>query len=268
MNLETENRIAAILLKEAAELRRQADREGVHAYLQKPTVRGRPNSRFLSATVLGVQQANRVVEVNEMWRVRQKEIELNDRLKGRSKDVSNGSRGIDNCARSTSKRYDDNASSSYTSSKRTMEGCNSREDEGLGDEQIEEFLNSRTKRGRGSVGSRMDETGPYLSDSSRKLSPTPSARERRATLGPERPPSMKNRESSLDEEPIEKLSSKKSRKSYSSSSSSDDDDEDYREHRHKRKKVYTSSDKKSSSKHKLSKRSRDKKKKRKEGRRK
>lgn len=56
MDLETENRIAAILMKEAAELRRKADMEGVHAYLQKPNVRGRPNSRFLTATVLGVQQ--------------------------------------------------------------------------------------------------------------------------------------------------------------------------------------------------------------------
>lgn len=56
MDLETENRIAAILLKEAAELRRQAEKEGVHVYLQQPTVRGRPNSRFLTATVLGVQQ--------------------------------------------------------------------------------------------------------------------------------------------------------------------------------------------------------------------
>lgn len=56
MDLETENRIAAILMKEAAELRRQAEKEGVHVYLQKPQVRGRPNSRFLTATVLGVQQ--------------------------------------------------------------------------------------------------------------------------------------------------------------------------------------------------------------------
>lgn len=56
MDLETENRIASILLREAAELRRQAEKEGVRAYLEKPNVRHRPNSRFLTATVLGVQQ--------------------------------------------------------------------------------------------------------------------------------------------------------------------------------------------------------------------
>lgn len=56
MDLDTENRIAALLLKEAAELRRQAQQEGALAYLREPTVRSRPNSRFLSATVRGVQQ--------------------------------------------------------------------------------------------------------------------------------------------------------------------------------------------------------------------
>ena len=56
MDLETENRMAAILMKEAAELRWQAEKEGVHVYLGKPQVRGQPNSRFLTATVLGVKQ--------------------------------------------------------------------------------------------------------------------------------------------------------------------------------------------------------------------
>lgn len=56
MDLETENRIAAILMKEAAELRRQAEKEGVSAYLHQPKPRVRPNSRFLTATVRGVQQ--------------------------------------------------------------------------------------------------------------------------------------------------------------------------------------------------------------------
>lgn len=58
MDLETENRIAAVLLREAAELRRQAQQEGVLAYLRKPTVRGRPNSRFISATIRGIQQGD------------------------------------------------------------------------------------------------------------------------------------------------------------------------------------------------------------------
>ncbi|RZR97357.1 hypothetical protein BHM03_00026527 [Ensete ventricosum] len=58
MDLETENRLAALLMEEARRLRLQAEKEGVHVYLHQPNVRGRPNSRFLTATVLGVQQAH------------------------------------------------------------------------------------------------------------------------------------------------------------------------------------------------------------------
>ncbi|KAI9081480.1 hypothetical protein K1719_036626 [Acacia pycnantha] len=82
MDLETENRLASLLMKEAAELRRQAEKEGVLAYLRQPNKRHRPNSRFLTATVLGVQQVNRAVEVNEMWQVRQKELGLDKRHEG------------------------------------------------------------------------------------------------------------------------------------------------------------------------------------------
>ncbi|XVE67392.1 hypothetical protein DITRI_Ditri08aG0156700 [Diplodiscus trichospermus] len=204
MDLETENRIAAILLKEAAELKRQADREGVHAYLQKPKARGRPNSRFLTATVLGVQQANRAVEVNEMWRARQKELELNDNLKRRSKDDSRHSRNGDISIphKSTSRRHESNSNASCSSSKTVAESSYSRE-EGLREEEVEEFLQSRVKRGRGSIGSRMDETGPYLptnSDLPGKLSPCSIARENRVTLGPEKPSLLKSNESSSDEE--------------------------------------------------------------------
>lgn len=56
MDLETENRLAALLMEEARRLRLEAEKEGVHVYLHQPNVRGRPNSRFLTATVLGVQQ--------------------------------------------------------------------------------------------------------------------------------------------------------------------------------------------------------------------
>lgn len=56
MDLETENRLAALLIEEARRLQREADKDGVLIYLKKPNVRGRPNSRFLTATILGVEQ--------------------------------------------------------------------------------------------------------------------------------------------------------------------------------------------------------------------
>ncbi|KAA8536944.1 hypothetical protein F0562_029422 [Nyssa sinensis] len=212
MDLETENRIATILLKEAAELRRQAEKEGVHAYLRQPTVRGRPNSRFLTATVLGIQQSNRAVEVNEMWRIRQKELELDERLKRRHKDESSSGRShgdICDSPRSSRKRHastETNTSASCSSSERVIQDCYSREDEGFREEEIEKFLHSRVKRGRGAVGSRMDETGPYLPscpESKGKLLESPDVGVREGweslVLGPEKPSSLKYRESSKGE---------------------------------------------------------------------
>ncbi|KAE8670194.1 DUF21 domain-containing protein [Hibiscus syriacus] len=248
MDLETENRIAAILLKEASELRRQADREGVHVYCQQPKVRGLPNSRFITATVLGVQQANRAVEVNEMWRARQKELELNDRLKGGSENDTKHSRSYRNSrnsSRRTSEKHDSDLSASCSSSKIMNESSYLGEDEGLRDEDIEKFLQSRVKRGRGSIGSRMDETGPYLpknSDSPEMVSTNPIVREHRVTLGPEKPFSLRSDESSSDE--------------------------DLREHRRKKEKDPSKcSEKKHRRKHEAKENSIDKKKKRKEEKR-
>ncbi|PIA35747.1 hypothetical protein AQUCO_03500241v1 [Aquilegia coerulea] len=210
MDLETENRIASILMKEAAELRRQAEKEGVNVYLRERNVRFRPNSRFLTATVLGVQQANRVAEVNEMWRVRKKELELNDKQKGNSRDkrshhdspgsTSSGHREHNDSFRSTSTKDREHNSHFASSSKTEVDDTYSSEDGGLKDEEVVQFLHSRVKRGRGGVGPRTDEPGPFLprmaSDSKSKLSASADVREReeweRCVLGPEKPPSLKS----------------------------------------------------------------------------
>ncbi|XP_019172936.1 PREDICTED: uncharacterized protein LOC109168380 [Ipomoea nil] len=229
MDLATENRIAAILLKEAAELRRQAEKDGALAYLHRPTVRGRPNSRFLTATVLGVQQANRAVEVNEMWRLRQKELEVDNRNKRRLENECRNKQILDNEnknkrrsenensstrshkdvmeSRIKAKRHSDvgsTSSASCPSKKRDIEDYYSRED-GLRDAEVEEFLHSRAKRGRGTVGSRMDETGPYpcLDPEEKQLSgPDMGPRvefKDHAIIGPEKPRWLNSSESSEDE---------------------------------------------------------------------
>ncbi|KAJ7968370.1 G patch domain protein [Quillaja saponaria] len=185
-------------MKEAAELRRQSEKEGVLAYLREPNKRSRPNSRFLTATVLGVQQANRSVEVNEMWSIRQKEKELDKRLKGRLGDGS--SSNSSNMGSNSSSGNDrqatvDNTASAQCTSKRVYENCT----EGLRDEELEVFLQSRTKRGRGAVGPRMDETGPYLPCPERDLSASPDLRGKRVLYGPEKPFSLMSYESSGDE---------------------------------------------------------------------
>ncbi|KAI3445848.1 hypothetical protein Pfo_002513 [Paulownia fortunei] len=241
MDLETENRIAAILLKEAAELRRQAQREGALAYLRQTTVRSRPNSRFLTATVRGVQQANRAVEVNEMWRLREKQLELDNRLRGARNGSSSGRDDVCESHKSRgSNEVERSASVSFSSKKRFIQDLDPMEDEGLRDDEVDNFLHSRTKRGRGAVGSRMDETGPYLPscpDSERSVSESADEelKKPRVLLGPDKP--------------------------YSFNSSESSDDESRRD---KKKKAKIGSSKRHSRKHKSKEKSRDTKKKRKE----
>ncbi|KAI4296501.1 hypothetical protein L6164_036454 [Bauhinia variegata] len=201
MDLETENRLAVMLMREAAELRRQAEKEGVLAYLRQPYTRARPNSRFLTATVLGVQQANRSVEVKEMWRVRENEKELDKRIKDISRDKSSSGRShrkVD-LDRDTFRhaRADDSINASAScSSKRESENYH----EVLTNEELDKFLHSRKKRGRGDIGARMDETGPYLPRcSDEEPVSSPEVQKSRVIYGPVKPPSLKSYESSEEE---------------------------------------------------------------------
>lgn len=96
----------------------------------------------------------------------------------------------------------------------------------------------RTKRGRGAIGPRMDETGPYLPGHSGDEGPiTSSDVSNRRVYGPERPASLKSYESSEEEEGRVKRA-KRTKKSHSSSS----DKERSKKHkskensRHKKKK--------------------------------
>ena len=85
-----------------------------------------------------------------MWRVRQKELELDDRLKVRLRDDSSSDRSNrdrSSSKRSTNKRHigiETSASVPCSSSKRAIQDCYSSEDEGLKDEDIDEFLHSRS----------------------------------------------------------------------------------------------------------------------------
>ncbi|RID62831.1 hypothetical protein BRARA_E01874 [Brassica rapa] len=148
MDLETENRIASVLLREAAELRRQAEKDGVRAYIEKPNVRHRPNSRFLTATVLEFQQCNAflstlylfsAVETNEMWKAQEQE---NERLKRKSRDESSSSSSQMKRSSSFSKRSLDKKCSSINEERKiTHQSLLDKilylddDDEGLGDDE-------------------------------------------------------------------------------------------------------------------------------------
>ncbi|XP_051199403.1 uncharacterized protein [Lolium perenne] len=244
MDLGTENRLAALLLEEARRLRAEAEKEGVHAYLQKPNVRHRPNSRFLTATVLGVQQANRVVEVNEMWRARGKELELESKMETRT------SGGVDSRSQKRKSSRDQSFSSKNEQDRPYARSCSSRDprsssysdredstsldrEDGLGDDEIEDFLHSRVKRGRGAIGSRMDEPGPYLTaPSSRQdelASPDARVKEelKHRVYGPEKPLFLRSKSS--DEEPS---TSKRKHREKKNNSSTRERKEEKRRHKH------------------------------------
>jgi hypothetical protein len=83
--------------------------------------------------------ANRVVEVNEMWRAREKELELESKMKGRFRDHDD-SRGekCKNDSRNT-------ACSSRIDQERTKSSYSEQKD-GLGEDEIENYLQSRSVR--------------------------------------------------------------------------------------------------------------------------
>lgn len=96
----------------------------------------------LKAISCGLGVANRAVEENEMWRSRQKERELDDRLNGKSRDRSSSDtryRSNSDPGRASRKRFDSEADMSLSPS------CSSRRrsDEGLKDDEVEQFLHSR-----------------------------------------------------------------------------------------------------------------------------
>ncbi|PUV26693.1 hypothetical protein GQ55_J001300 [Panicum hallii var. hallii] len=123
-----------------------------------------------------------------MWRAREKELELESKMKGRSKDCDD-SRG----EKRKSEMRNHSSSSRVEQEGTTYSTSYSDQEDGLKEDEIERFLHSRVKRGRGAIGSRMDEPGPYLDSSSRchENGPSPDIRleekwERRVQ-GPEKP---------------------------------------------------------------------------------
>ncbi|CAI5463252.1 unnamed protein product [Closterium sp. Yama58-4] len=163
MDGETERKIAALILAEAQRLKARAAEEGVRAYL-KPHVRYRPNSQFLRATVQSVEYANRVADVNEMWKER--ELELAGELRetrgdsaerpmtsrdARGEGSGNGHREIQRGKEHRKRPRQDGEGG----------GANAEhaEQKGIDDSDLLAFLKTKAKRGRGAIGSRADAWG-------------------------------------------------------------------------------------------------------------
>ncbi|CAL5050126.1 unnamed protein product [Urochloa decumbens] len=195
MDLETENRL---LVEETRRLRLQDDKEGVQAVSPKPGVTQCPNSRFLSATVVGIQQANQIAEADEMWHAREKKIGI----KQDSRSLATSSLVKYSRSVSYSDSEDDSSDDEleeflHPRVKRERVPYSDSEDE-LSDDDLEEFLHPRVKRryvsssdsedsddelevflrprvkqGRGTSGSRMNEAGPDLTTPSGRKNKLP-----------------------------------------------------------------------------------------------
>lgn len=96
--------------------------------------------------------ANKAVETDEMWRLRHAEIEFDQRLKRKSREVSNGSgQSEQGDRRSFVKRctsVDENVARSSPSSSQSRNKIwqpdgDDNDGEGLGDVEVETFLQSR-----------------------------------------------------------------------------------------------------------------------------
>ncbi|KAK8459150.1 hypothetical protein SEVIR_2G086300v4 [Setaria viridis] len=129
-----------------------------------------------------------------MWHAREKELELESKMKGRSKDRDDY-RG----EKRKSELRNHSSSSRVQQEGTTYNISYSDQEDGLRDDEIERFLHSRVKRGRGAIGSRMDEPGPYLDSSSRGHDIGPSADIRmeekweRRVQGPEKPSFLRSK---------------------------------------------------------------------------
>ncbi|XP_078162012.1 G patch domain protein isoform X2 [Carex rostrata] len=176
--------------------------------------------------IVGFCFANRAVEVDEMWRAREKERELETKHRSRSKERSKyHSESSKGSSSHRSEHEKGNQVTSCSSRNPDRSDCYSDEDRsGLQDDEIEQFLRSRVKRGRGEIGSRMDEPGPYLT-SMHHVDYCSNVRgedkQKRRALGPEKPLFLK---------------SSSSEKSTKESSSSKDKKRKEKKERHKHKK--------------------------------
>ena len=158
--------LASLILQDV-EKRGEAVRErGVTAWAHRPREREQVNERFLRNTLRGVDSSNRRVEQQAVRsgspapgaggakRVRPEDVVV-DHGRGGAGSTRRGSEGTSSSSSSAA------ASSSDSEPDAKPSAGNGKG--GMRDDELAEFLSRpRVKRGRGAVGSRADEPGPFL----------------------------------------------------------------------------------------------------------
>ncbi|BDA44704.1 hypothetical protein COCOBI_06-1820 [Coccomyxa sp. Obi] len=167
----SETQLAELIMRDITQLSEDAKVHGVTAYLRKPVHRERPNERFLQGTLRSVAFANRKAEEDEMWVHRKKRLHGNAGVPR----PSTGTRSNESEERSSESESD----SAERSTEAKPSGA-------ISDSELADMLSRRRPRGRGAVGSRADEPGPFLPESALE-DVGPDDFSVRGPAGPERP---------------------------------------------------------------------------------
>ena len=158
--------LASLILQDV-EKRGEAVRErGVTAWAHRPREREQVNERFLRNTLRGVDSSNRRVE-QQAARSGSPAPGAGGAKRDRPDDVVvDHGRGGAGCTRRGSEGTSSSSSSAAASSSDSEPDAKPSAGNGKGgmrDDELAEFLSRpRVKRGRGAVGSRADEPGPFL----------------------------------------------------------------------------------------------------------
>eukprot|EP01024_Parvocaulis_polyphysoides_P057921 TRINITY_DN61887_c0_g1_i1.p2 TRINITY_DN61887_c0_g1~~TRINITY_DN61887_c0_g1_i1.p2 ORF type:complete len:192 (-),score=24.64 TRINITY_DN61887_c0_g1_i1:79-654(-) len=143
MKKYSQEQLAELVAQDARQLTEKAKEFGVGAYLLKPVQRERLNERFIQNTLKNVEFANRQLDESVMAGCREKQLSL-DRPKSSKQHRTN----IYNPSKKR-KRSDD-------------EQMDAQDVDDMDEEDVLSFLSKRQVRGRGGVGSRASEPGPFV----------------------------------------------------------------------------------------------------------
>lgn len=184
VNEVNESVLAELIERDVQQLTERALDQGVTAYLQQPIHRVKPNERFLQTTIRNVAGSNRREQEARMWEAHRSHRRLTSPQLNRHQlhgqllpeqpdHMLRLSPSEDRLRSSECERFGA-AESPEGSSGRSSHSCrgacerpSSREHvreevTGMGEHEVAAMLGSRRVKGRGAVGSRSDEPGPYL----------------------------------------------------------------------------------------------------------
>ena len=151
-------------------LEQAATSSGVLEYLRRPkapAARGKPNELFLRNTLRSVFSSNKRAQEDEMWENRQQQLKrIESERSGDRSEPQGVSLGLLEARADVASRgkgeVEDEVSSSSSSG--DSAGKRAEDDEGwiMTEEELQAMLSRHRARGRGGVGSRVDQVGPSL----------------------------------------------------------------------------------------------------------